>query len=488
MKKFYTFLLALFGLSAGVFGQSTPLYMGYYYNSEISIIDTATFMETGTLSMTSDAGTVNGCYGLSLDAATGDMYILYQTDAGSATSRRLGIIDLGTGAISDIGNIGNMNDIGFVNGQLYATTGSYVGQAFYEVDKSDASSTMLLAPSSDNESCGLIHNYYNGNVYFIDEDHFTLIDLETNTETPAVGFPSFPEECNSIVMITENTALVGNYDELYLFEFDSFTFTYIMDGVDNIHGMAFGQYPLVVAIDGPSTYCSTDASTLSTTETGATYQWFKDGVEIDGATDATLTPIESGAYSCEVDGELTKNEISVEVIPAPVVSFTATPNPVYLGDDPTGTVAFNNTTPIGDEFFWDFDNGFNTSVENPSFPFTEAGMYDVTLMVTDSETGCTGEATVTVEVVAGVGIEESLAAQFEVFPTLTNDFVTINYAGVESNLVGNIVDLNGRVVASTNIKASGSSQVDLSALENGVYLLRIASNDAEVAVFRIVKQ
>ena len=152
-KRLLALALLALGFSANTYAQSTPLYMGYYYDDLITVMHTATYTEIGTITMTSDAGSVDGCYGLSLEPSSGDMYILYQLDAGDATSRRLGIIDVSTGEITDIGVIGNMNDIGFVNGQLYATTGSYSGQQFVEVDKTDASTTSLLSPSSDNESC-----------------------------------------------------------------------------------------------------------------------------------------------------------------------------------------------------------------------------------------------------------------------------------------------------------------------------------------------
>jgi len=425
-KKLLFLAMAFLGLAATGFSQSTPLYMGYYYTSDISIIDTATYTETSTISMTSDAGSVSGCYGLSLEPASGDMYILYQLDGVGAENRNLGIINLETGAIADIGSCGNLNDIGFVNDNLYGTTGSYTGQNFVSVDKTDGTTSLIISPSTDNEACGLIYNYFNGNVYFADEDHFSLIDIAEGTETLADAFPSFPEEVCSIVMLTQTTALVGNYDELYLFDLETYATSFIFDAANHIHGMAFGEYPLVVAIDGPQTFCSTEPSELSTTITGATYQWFLDGVLIDGATEATYDPTTSGAYSCEVDGELTKNEIIVEVIASPEVSFNATPNPVFLGDDPTGTVDFENTTDTGDSFLWDFDNGFTSTLENPSFPFVTAGEYDVVLTVTDSETGCFGSTTVTVIVANGVGLLEE-QNNFSVYPVPTHDFVTISY-------------------------------------------------------------
>lgn len=490
MIKKFTFFFAAAVLSVASFGQGTPLYMGANYESNISVIDTSDYSVDMTIPMTSDAGDVNGCYGLSLHPFTGDMYILYQLDAGGEDNRRLGIIDLTTGAISDIGVLGNMNDIGFVNDQLYATTGSSGGggQDFYSVDITDASSTLLLSPSTDNEACGLIHNYFNGNVYYADEDHFSLIDLETNTETLTPAFPSFPEEVNSLAMLTETTALVGNYNDLFLFDIEALTFTSITSMPDNIHGMAFAEYPLIVRVAGPTEFCSTDPSILSTNEEGDTYQWYLDGEAIDGATDAEYVPTESGMYSCEVDGEFTNNALNLTVIPAPEASFTATPNPVFLGDDPTGSVAFENTTTgDADVFHWDFDNGFTSSTENPTFPFVDAGEYDVIFVVTDSETGCIDTAEATIVVTDNVGI---LADEynFSVYPTITRDFVVIDYTGTQTDLTATLIDLNGKVVESKIITPETKTGFDLSNAENGMYIIKITSQSEEKATYRVVKQ
>ena len=49
-------------------------------------------------------------------------------DAGGWDDRNLGIIDLETVTITDIGPYGNLNEIGFVNDEFYGTTGNQGGQ------------------------------------------------------------------------------------------------------------------------------------------------------------------------------------------------------------------------------------------------------------------------------------------------------------------------------------------------------------------------
>ena len=109
-------ILATFcGFSNSVSAQSTMLYAGDNYSNQMAVIDTAgatyTVLEYKTL--TSDAGPVNGCFGLSLRLLTGDMYVLYR--AGGAENRNIGVLDTISGAITDIGIAGNLTDITFIN-------------------------------------------------------------------------------------------------------------------------------------------------------------------------------------------------------------------------------------------------------------------------------------------------------------------------------------------------------------------------------------
>ena len=434
----------------------------------------------------SPLGDVSGCYGLALHPITKEMYILYQLNMDDATDRRLGILDTLTRDISTIGIVGNLTDIAFQNSSLYGISGSYSGHCFYSIDITDGTTSLLLNPSTDNEAGALTNNIYAGKFIYVDEDHFTTINTLDNTEDVDLAFPGFDDECNAITMKNDSVALVSNYNDLYEFNINTYDLTLLGSYINNLHAMAFGEFPLPVTINGPTVFCSTDASVLSISIDGSTYQWTLEGADIAGATDATYTPMTSGAYACIVDGVLTQNTITVEIIPAPEVSFTANPNPVFLGEDPAGTVDFTNTTPTGDPFMWDFDNGFNTALENPSFSFTEAGTYDVTLWVTDSETGCTGSTTVTVIVNDGLGIDVN-ANEFAIYPTVTSNLVSVEYSGNSAQISGSLMDMNGRIIEVKTIQTNGITTFDLSQLENGTYFIRISNSKGNGTMYTVIK-
>ena len=66
-----------------------------------------------------------------------------------------------------------------------------------------------------------------------------------------------------------------------------------------------------------------------------------------------------------------------------IVSAQATANPTTSGCAPI-TVNFSNGSTQG-SYLWDFDDGTNSSLENPSHSFVNPGTYNVQLIVTDPE-------------------------------------------------------------------------------------------------------
>ncbi|HVX51432.1 MAG TPA: PKD domain-containing protein [Chitinophagaceae bacterium] len=76
---------------------------------------------------------------------------------------------------------------------------------------------------------------------------------------------------------------------------------------------------------------------------------------------------------------------TITVANKPVASFTST------GDRGTcnlpSAIQFQNTSAGAATYLWSFGNGVNSANENPSYTYTKAGIYDVTL-VAKSATGC----------------------------------------------------------------------------------------------------
>ena len=89
-----------------------------------------------------------------------------------------------------------------------------------------------------------------------------------------------------------------------------------------------GTAPTVsIAAGGPITWCGAGSVTLnSTVNTGVSYQWKKNSVNIAGATSASYTANATGTYACYVSnscGNATSNSISVTSQTTPVASISA---------------------------------------------------------------------------------------------------------------------------------------------------------------------
>ena len=77
----------------------------------------------------------------------------------------------------------------------------------------------------------------------------------------------------------------------------------------------------------------------------------------------------------------------IEIFELPTASFAVRPETVFLPDQIMFTA---NLSKLADAFEWDFDgDGIPESEEfEPSFQYTEPGVYDVTLVAINTATGC----------------------------------------------------------------------------------------------------
>jgi hypothetical protein len=86
-------------------------------------------------------------------------------------------------------------------------------------------------------------------------------------------------------------------------------------------------------------------------------------------------------------------------------------------------------------------------------------------------------------VAASIG-ETSIAHQFSVYPTLTNDVINVDYSeSVVTDI--RIFSITGQLMKSTFIK-SGNNQIDVSSLASGTYMLNALNADGKVN-FKFVK-
>lgn len=149
-----------------------------------------------------------------------------------------------------------------------------------------------------------------------------------------------------------------------------------------------------------NTICQGSNLTLTvTSQSGHTYQWIKDGVDMGGQTSTSLNVTQEGAYTVRV----ANTGLSCSITTAPAVNVTVMTQPV---------AAFNvNATGCVDEvltftdqstkdsratavYAWDFgDTGTSTSA-SPTHPYTTANTFNPSLTLSYAGiTGCSSNAT-----------------------------------------------------------------------------------------------
>ena len=119
----------------------------------------------------------------------------------------------------------------------------------------------------------------------------------------------------------------------------------------------------------------------------------------DGSTSGDRNPVhtytEPGTYNVKLvapgpdgnDGVFNK---TIEVFEHPVADFTVNPQIVYIPGD---NARFYDLSTDAVSWLWDFGDGTSSNERNPAYQYSEEGVYDVTLIVSNSN-GCSDTLTV----------------------------------------------------------------------------------------------
>ncbi len=130
---------------------------------------------------------------------------------------------------------------------------------------------------------------------------------------------------------------------------------------------------------------------------GATYQWYRNGNGLPGATSKLYTAHLAGVYEVMVtlnECVSTSNSIEVVINPLPVSTITTTDPLIYCADIPVNTTL--NATPLAaDSYQWYLNGNIIAGATSDSFMATEAGDYTVDVVLI----GCDAKSEITTIVV-----------------------------------------------------------------------------------------
>lgn len=222
-----------------------------------------------------------------------------------------------------------------------------------------------------------------------------------------------------------------------------------------------------VVAEGPTSFCAGGTVVLEfTPQAGASYQWYLDGVAIDGAVESIYVADASGAYTAVI------TSANGCISPA---SNTVTVTAFDLPATPVVVQSFDTLRTDAEGTYQWFENGVAINGANGAFLIpTENGNYSVEVM---DANGCS--STSEPYAFIGEGVQEAGALPVSIVPNPSNgQFVLIAKAG---NFF-RINDAAGRVVSEGRL-VSDRCTVDLSSHGNGVYLLRLmGSGTATMAI------
>lgn len=193
----------------------------------------------------------------------------------------------------------------------------------------------------------------------------------------------------------------------------------------------------------------TGGSTTLTATGGDSYTWFKDGVEINGETNATLNVTQAGTYSVTIhQGDCTgqgSNTSTVTVTSAPTGNISPSSTSICQGGNATLTATG------GTSYTW-FRNGKEIDGETgATLNVTQPGTYSVSIRQGDCEGPASNTSTVTVTSAPTGSISPSTAT------ICSGGSTTLTVSGGDSyTWFRNGTEINGQTGATLNVTQAGT--------------------------------
>lgn len=224
-----------------------------------------------------------------------------------------------------------------------------------------------------------------------------------------------------------------------------------------------------ISIVGNDILCEGESIILTAEEGYDSYVWS------NGQTGRQIVVTQGGNYSVttSINGcTATSNSIFVNEIDLPIANFTINNN--------GNQISINNNSQNGTSYFWEFGDGNTSSLQNPTHTYSNDGIYEVTLTVSNQ---CVGVSlSQTIQIMTTSVDNKQLENSLNIYPNPTKDKLTIESSFEWDNY--QINDMLGRVI----LKGSFQKQIDVSSLNKGIYTLTILDENGLSITRKIVKE
>jgi hypothetical protein len=323
-----------------------------------------------------------------------------------------------------------------------------------------------------------------GNNIFAGTDKGVFLSTNNGNNWTAVN-NGIPDTVIRALAISGNNIFAATWSGLYISSNNGSSWTEVNSGLPHCVSS--------FAVKGNNIFAGTDSCSsgvFMSSDNG--YSWANIG--LSGFYNiSSLAASDSFIYAGTEPGVLWKRSLSDSGIYCSaqfsMVPDTTTLHHYYVINNASGI------PPI--TYSWSWGDGTNDYIAYPTHTYSAAGFYNICLTITDS-TGCTStfcdssylqkspnsiiSVTVIPQVNTGINLNE-LSNRIMVYPNPSTDNITIEspqQATIE------ILNIQGQTILQQQIQ-QGKTDIDISGLAKGIYILRLNSND-KTAVTRIVKE
>ena len=410
ISSFFILAICIFNTSAQPI---TRLVGASPFQDSLWVFDTTSLAPVKWIAPTpSSGGPIEGITALAKHPATGVIYVVAKQTATSG--RTLGTLNLNTGVVTIIGNLGdNFASLTFNgNNTLLGVTGDggNVPETLYRINTTNAATTLIspLGLGADGEV--ICYNPTDNMIYHWSGNttvEFEKFDTSATTFTviPIIGTPT--GEIFGMVHLSGNTFLASNINSAFCnWDASGTVGPDFGNTPDDIRGLAF--ITCERAITGTPSFCTGDSTMLSMSVGGASYQWYRNGVAIAGATSQTYYASVAGVYNSIIidpcsnaSGDSVSTGVAVQELNVPSVALSGN-NSFCAGDSVMLTGTSGGTSQ------WYLDGSPITGATNNTYYATTGGNYN---MLKTNLNGCADSASVGISVMENPLPAVSLSAQ-----------------------------------------------------------------------------
>lgn len=168
----------------------------------------------------------------------------------------------------------------------------------------------------------------------------------------------------TVMLVAIDTTVCGKHDTVYL--------------------SVFVPNPFILAPIPDTTLCLGQNINVDLTLPGVSYVWSPTGdVSSPTASNVIITPSNTTTYSAigtNTDGCIDTTSITINLLKPTTADFDIAFDSCFI----PATMTFTNNSLGTDSYFWDFGDGFTSTLQNPVHDYTSPGNFIITLITIDT--------------------------------------------------------------------------------------------------------